>query len=316
MELNKLKGKAFLAPMAGVNDIAYRVLCHKYGSALNFTEMINVNAVERGNKATLRMAQTSVDESPVALQLFGTRIDAIKKSIKLLENEFDYISPDMFDFNFGCPVRKVMNQGAGCALLKRPAKMGEIISTMRDSTDLPVSGKIRLGITPKSANYLKTAKIIEKNGADMLSVHARYQSQGYTGKADWDKIKEIKESVDIPVVGNGDIFKAEDAKRMIDETGCDFVMVGRGCLGNPFIFKQINAFLDNGEKIEQKDKFELFSEYLEIANKYDIKMAIIKEHAMYFTKGLPGSAKLRDKIRITKDISAISEIFKHHQLKD
>jgi len=310
----KIKGKVFLAPMASVNDPAFRILCHKYGSALNFTEMINVNAVQRGNKATLKMAKTLVEEKPVAIQLFGTRIGAIKDTIKILENDYpEQIQPDMFDFNFGCPVQKVMRQGAGCALLKRPAKIGEIISTMRSSTDLPISAKIRLGITPKSANYIKTAKVIEGNGADMLIVHARYQNQGYSGHAYWEKIKEIKESVDIPVVGNGDVIDGESAKRMIDETNCDYVMVGRAAMGNPFVFKRINHFLDTGEELEQEDKLKLFLEYAELSQEFNVKFSAIKEHAMYFTKGVASAAKLMDKIRITKDVDEISEIFTNNK---
>ena len=309
-----LKGKVFLAPMAGVNDLAFRILCHKYGSALNFTEMINVNAVQRKNKATLNMATTLVEEKPVAIQLFGTKINAIKETVKILENDYpEQIQPDMFDFNFGCPVQRVMRQGAGCALLKRPAKIGEIISTMRDSTDLPISAKIRLGITPKSANYVKTAKVIEENGADMIIVHARYQSQGYSGHAYWDKIKEIKESVEIPVAGNGDVVDGESAKKMMDETGCDYVMIGRAAMGNPFVFKRINHFLDNGEDLEQEDKLKLFLEYTKLSQKFNIKFSAIKEQAMYFTKGIVKSAQLRDKIRITNDIDEIYEIFKQHK---
>jgi len=307
-----LNGKVFLAPMAGVNDLAFRLLCRKYGSALNFTEMINVNAVQRKNKATLRMAETSEEEKPVSIQLFGSRVDAVKESIKILENDYpEEIRPDAFDFNFGCPVQRVMKQGAGCALLKRPAKVGEIISAMRAATDLPVSGKIRLGITPSSANHLKTAKIIEESGADMLIVHARYQNQGYSGNAYWEKIKEIKEKVNIPVVGNGDVWDGKAAKDMIEKTGCDYVMVGRGCMGNPFIFKQINHYFDKGEELPQKDKLELFLEYVELVKKFPVKFSVVKEHAMCFTKGIKNSTRLRDGIRISKDINDICEIFKN-----
>jgi tRNA-dihydrouridine synthase B len=306
-----LKGKVFLAPMAGVNDLAFRIMCHNYGSALNFTEMINVNAIERKNQATLRLAHILEDERPVSLQLFGSRIEAIKKSIKILEN-YENVKPNMFDFNFGCPVRRIMNQGAGSALLKRPSKIGEIIRAMRDSTDLPISAKIRLGLTPKSADYLKIAKIIEQNGADMLIVHARYQSQGYSGKADWDKLKEIKENLNIPVVGNGDVVDEISAKKMLDHTGCDFIMIGRATMGNPFIFKRINSYLDNGKLLQQENKLSLFIEYLELAKKYNVKSSLIKMQAMYFTKGVSGSNILRNKISSTSGISEIYEIFKSY----
>jgi tRNA-dihydrouridine synthase B len=303
-----LTGKVFLAPMAGVNDIAFRIMCHKYGSALNFTEMINVNAVQRGNKATLRMANLAEDEGPISIQLFGTKIDAIKKTIKVLE---EAENPQMFDFNFGCPVKKIMTQGAGCALLKRPSKVGEIVSAMRNSTDIPISAKIRLGITPKSADYLKTAKVIQDAGADLLIVHGRYQNQGYSGKAHWDKIKEIKESLDIPVVGNGDVVDERSAKAMIEETGCNFLMVGRAAMGNPFIFSRINKFLSFGEMIKQKNKPELFEEYLELAFKHSINLSQIKDQAMQFTKGLPCSARLRDMLRLERTAEGILALLKN-----
>lgn len=308
-----LNGKAILAPMAGVNDLAFREMCHNYGSALNFTEMINANAVERLNKATIKMARTLQEEKPVGIQLFGTRIDAIKKSIKILEKDYlDIINPDLFDFNFGCPVLKVMKQGAGAALLKRPGKIGEIISAMRSATDLPVTGKIRLGMNPNKANYLEISKIIEKAGADAIIVHARYQSQGYSGKADWLKIKEIKENVNIPVIGNGDVVDEESAKRMLDETCCDFVMIGRGSMGNPFVFKRINNYLANGKKIEQKSKLELFKEYVVLAKKHSVNFVHVKVQAMYFSKAISGSARMRENIMKAKDIDCLYEIFKNH----
>jgi tRNA-dihydrouridine synthase B len=307
----KLKGKVFLAPMAGVNDLAFRSLCHKYGSAMNFTEMVNVNAIERKNKATMRLAYTLDEEKPVAIQLFGSRISAIKKSIKILEDE-SKINPDMFDFNFGCPVQRIMSQGAGSALLKRPSKVGEIINAMRSSTDLPISGKIRLGISPKVADYVNIAKIIEKNGADMLIVHGRYQNQGYSGNAHWDKIKEIKECVNIPIVGNGDVVDENSAKSIFQKTNCDYIMVGRGCMGNPFIFQRINNFLNTGKNITQKDKFKLFLEYIVLAKKYNVKSSLVKMQAMYFTKGVQGSAKLRNKISCFSEIDDIYEIFKSY----
>ncbi|MFT4297951.1 MAG: tRNA dihydrouridine synthase DusB [Candidatus Woesearchaeota archaeon] len=306
-----IKGKVFLAPMAGVNDLAFRVLCKKYGSALNFTEMVNVNGVERKNKSTIKLAYTLDEEKPVAVQLFGTRISAIKSTIKILETD-ENVKPVIFDFNFGCPVKRIMNQGAGSALLKRPSKIGEIINAMRESTDLAVSAKIRLGISPKNSNYMKTAKIIEKNGADMLIVHGRYQSQGYSGKADWEKIKEIKESLNIPVVGNGDVADEVSAKKMLEQTKCDYLMIGRASMGNPFIFSRINHYLDTGKILQQKNKLELFLEYLELAKKYKVKSSIIKMQAMYFTKGVEGSAKLRDKLSSIYDLSDICEIFKSH----
>lgn len=308
--LNNLnfKSKIFLAPMAGVNDIAFRLMCSKYGAGMTYSEMINVNAVQRRNKATIRMAYNPVEESPYCIQLFGTRLDAIKESIEYLEKKDENINVSMFDFNFGCPVRKVMNVGAGSALLKRPAKIGEIISTMRNSTDLPITGKIRLGITKKGADYLKTAKIIEKNGADAIAVHARYQDQGYSGKANWEAIKEIAENIEIPVIANGDIIDEKSCAEIFDKTNCQYAMIGRASLGNPFIFTRLDNYLKKKESIIQKDKVKLFLEYLELALKYNVKTSFIKQHAIYFTKGLQGSAVLRQEMSKLKNVEEIRNL--------
>lgn len=285
MKLPNFKSKLFLAPMEVVSDPAFRLMCHKYGSAMQFTEMISVNAVTRGNKAVIRLAKTLNEEKPVGVQLFGTKTELIKESIKILEHDYpNDINPDLFDFNFGCSSDNIVRQGAGAALLKRPNKIGEIVSAMRSSTDLPVSAKIRLGITPKLADYVKTAKIIESAGADMLIVHARYLKQGFSGSADLNAIKEIKQAVNIPVVGNGDVVDEYSAKKMLEETGCDYVMIGRAALGNPFIFSRINNYLDSGKLLKQKNKYDLFDEYLSFARKYEIKPQTIKQQERNFTK--------------------------------
>jgi len=284
MKLPIFNGKVFLAPMEVVNDLAFRLMCHNYGSAMQFTEMISINAVARNNKAIIRLARTLDEEKPVGVQLFGTKTELIKKSIKMLEHDYlSEIKPDLFDFNFGCSSDNIVRQGAGAALLKRPKKIGEIISAMRASTDLPISAKIRLGITPNLADYVKTAKIIEENGADMITVHARYQKQGFGGTADWNAIKEIKEKVNIPVVGNGDVFDEISAKKLLDETKCDYIMVGRAALGNPFIFSRINHYLKTGKMLKQKSKTELFSEYLMLAKKYGVKDSVINQQTRNFS---------------------------------
>ncbi|MFA5303166.1 MAG: tRNA-dihydrouridine synthase family protein [Candidatus Nanoarchaeia archaeon] len=285
MKLPIFKSKLFFAPMEVVSDPAFRLMCHKYGSAMQFTEMISVNAVTRGNKSVIRLARTLNDEKPVGVQLFGTKTELIKESIKILEHDYpNEINPDMFDFNFGCSCEKIVRQGAGAALLKRPTKIGEIVSAMRASTDLPISAKIRLGITSKLADYVKTAKIIEASGADMLTVHARYQKQGFGGLADLNAIKEIKQAVNIPVVGNGDVVDEFSAKKMLTETGCDYLMIGRAAMGNPFIFSRINEYLKNGKLLKQKSKYDLFDEYISLAKKYEIKPQTIKKQERNFMK--------------------------------
>lgn len=287
MKLPKFSSKLMLAPMKVVNDVAFRLMCHNYGSAMQFTEMINVGAVIRKNKAVLNLAKTLDEEKPVGIQLLGSKIDLIKKAINILENDYpEKINPNMFDFNFGCSSNIITKQGAGAALLKRPKKIGEIIKAMRSSTDLPISAKIRLGTNKASANYIKIAKIIEKNGADMIIVHARYQNQNYTTPADWKAIREIKEKVNIPIVGNGDAIDDVSAKKMINKTNCDYVMIGRAALGNPFIFYKINHFLTTGERIKQKNRKKLFKEYLFLAEKFGIKQSVVKQQEINFRKNM------------------------------
>ena len=236
-ELKQLKSDVFLAPMAGVTDVAFRLLCKKYGAGLTFTEMISANALARGNQATIRMIDVVDEEKPRVIQLFGQRIEELVKAAKFCETRCEII-----DINFGCPASKIVKQGAGSALLERPKKIEEIVSAIVSEVKVPVSCKIRLGIKKTKINVVRVARACEISGAAMVTLHARTQKQGYTGKADWDWIKEVKDVVKIPVVGNGDVFSVEDYIRMKEKTGCDYVMIGRGAIGNPFIFKQIGDY--------------------------------------------------------------------------
>ena len=305
----ELEGKVFLAPMAGYNDNAFRLMCQKYGSALNFSAMISAEAVIRRSERTLQLAASPENEKYLAIQLFGSDVHAIKRSIAILENDYpETIRPSMFDFNFGCPVRKVTDKGAGSALLAHPRKIGEIISVIRSSTDLPVSAKMRLGSTPESGDHVKIARIIEESGADMLAVHGRYRDQKYSGSVHLDKIREIKENLDIPVVGNGDITDEFAAERMMKETKCDCVMVGRASAGNPYIFKRIDHYLRNGSTIPQIDPRKLFHEYYELAKEFSVSPGVIKKHAVQFIRGLPCSAKIRKNIMQQNDAERIRDI--------
>jgi nifR3 family TIM-barrel protein len=220
------------------------------------------------------------------------------------------VKPNMFDFNFCCPVEKIIGQGAGCALLKRPKKIGDIISCIRDATDLPVSAKIRLGINEGYSDFLKTAKVIEDSGADMLIVHGRYQDQKFSGEADWDAIRQIKEHVNIPVVGNGDIFNEHKAQEMLTQTGCDYIMVSRAAIGNPFIFSRINHFLDTGEILEQQNKFDLIEQYFELTRKSITNNSIIKNQLVSFTKTIDNSSDIRRQIMELSDVDECMSIIR------
>ena len=305
----ELDGNVLLAPMAGYNDAAFRLMCQKYGSALNFSAMISAEAVTRKSERTLTLAATPENEKYLAIQLFGSDVTVIKRAIGILENDYpETIRPNMFDFNLGCPVRKVTNKGAGSALLAHPKKIGEIISGMRNSTDLPVSAKMRLGLNAGSGDHVKIARIIEESGADMLAVHGRYQDQRFSGAVHLEKIREIKENLDIPVVGNGDVRDESSAELMMKETKCDCIMVGRASAGNPFIFRRIDQYLKNGRTIPQIDPRKLFREYYELAKEYSISPGVIKKHAVQFIRGIPCSAKIRKKIMEQNDAERIREI--------
>lgn len=298
----EIKSKALLAPMAGINDVAFRILCKRFGAGLVYTEMINANAIVRNNKSTFKKFILSSDEKPMAVQLFGAKEDMLIKAAKIIQDS----GADIIDFNLGCPDRKVLRQGAGAALLKRPKKVGELINALVKSVKIPVTVKIRL-----SKNYLEIAKIAQDNGASAIALHARTIKQGYSGKADWSCIKKLKENLSIPVIGSGDVFNGEDAKRMLEETGCDFVMVGRGAIGNPQVFREINDYLDNKEatKMSDKEKLNLFFNYLELADKYNlIKLPYIRRQALNFTKGVSNSVSLRGKISKAKSIEEIKKI--------
>ncbi len=308
----RIDGKTVLAPMFLVSDLPYRILARRNGAALAYSEMVNSLAIERGNKAAMRMAATDrKEESPVALQLVGQKPDSMAKAAEMIEENADII-----DINFGCPSADVLRIGAGAALLARPKRIGEIIKRVKDSVSVPVTAKMRIGIRNCKTNLersIRIAKIIEKNGASAIAVHPRTVSQGYGGKADWSYIKAIKEEVGIPVIGNGDVRSEEDAKAMLDETGCDLVMVGRAAMGDPFIFGRIEYYLKTGKKKETKDKErqKAFIDYVSLAKRYGSdSLQRIKTHGLWMTKGLPDSARLRERISQAKDADGILELMR------
>lgn len=294
----KFKSDVFLAPMSGITDVAFRTLCRNYGAGLAVTEMISANALARGNKATLKLLQLEY-EKPRCVQLFGQNTENLVKAAKFLENKCEII-----DINFGCPASKILKQGSGSALLERPAKIKELVEAVAKAVKIPVSCKLRTGIRSSKINILEVAKICEEAGAAMLIVHARTQKQGYTGKADWSWIKKVKQQSKIPVVGNGDVCSKEDYLRMKKETGCDYVMIGRGAIGNPFIFTKITG------KKKKKDNKKEFLEYLELAKKYKISFVNIRQQALWFTKGLKNAATLRRELSKAKTVKRIKEILK------
>ena len=303
MEFPKLKSKAILAPMAGVTDIAFRVLAKKYGAGLTYTEFASSAAIVRDVSKTFEMIRVDKSEKPVGVQLFGGSLDEIVSAAKKVEGKFDII-----DINCGCPVWKVVRIGAGSKLMDEPKKIKLLVEKLVKKVSKPITVKLRTGVSKKDINVVKVAKLVEKAGASAITVHGRTAKQGYSGEADWKLIKKVKESVNIPVIGNGDVFSAEDFKVRLEESGVDAIMIGRGAIGNPFIFSQINEYLEKGSYSE-KIKNEQFFEYLKLAKKFKIELKKIKAHAMKFTKGLVGGAKIRAKIGKVKNTFELKELF-------
>ncbi|MFH1054359.1 MAG: tRNA dihydrouridine synthase DusB [Candidatus Woesearchaeota archaeon] len=304
-KLPKLNSKSILAPMSGVTDVAFRALAKKYGAGLTYTEFVSSSALVRGSDQSNDMLRTDPNEKPKGVQLFGSSEKEIIKAAKLVEKKFDII-----DINCGCPAFKVINTGAGSAMLKNPELIGKLIKKLCSEVNKPITIKIRIGIDDKRINAVKVAMIAEKNGAAAIAVHGRTQEQGYSGKADWDMIKEVKKAVAIPVIGNGDVNSPEVFKQRLDESGVDYIMIGRAAMGNPYIFKQVGDYLKKGEYIN-KDRLKQFKEYLVLAKKYNIPFKAIKQQAMWFTKGIVGGGKLRLSISKCDDLRNLKNLLKN-----
>jgi len=294
----EIKNNVCLAPMAGLTDIAFRVLSKKQGVGLVWTEMISVNAINQNNRITMEMTKIDDAERPVAIQLFGQQVDQIERAVKKIEGKADII-----DFNMGCPATHILKAGSGSALLDRPEKVKKIIETIKQSTKKPITVKIRIGLNENKKNHVEIAKIAEQAGADAIIVHGRTTAQGYSGTVSYKAIKEVKDAVSIPVIGNGDIIDGPSAQKMFDKTGCDAIMIGRAAAKDPFIFKRVIHYLKTGEEMPEpteKEKINHFLEYAELCKKYNIKVGHLIAHAHLFTKGIHGSARLRDLINQTE----------------
>ena len=313
--LPKFSSKAFLAPMAGVSDPALRLQCKKMGAGLVVTEFTSIHSIiakEQQLKENMQTIQEFIEfseqERPISVQLFGSDLFALEKAATIVEPYFDII-----DYNMGCPAPHITQQMAGGALLQEVNLTEQIFKTLVNAVKKPVTLKFRSGVTEASKFLFKDiAEIAEDEGVQMITFHPRTVSQGYSGNADWKLIKELKEISSVPIVGNGDITTPEDAKLMLDETNCDYVMIGRGAMGNPFLFEQINDYLKSGSYKEYsfKDRLDSFFDYLHLTAQYKIKFANIKSQAMRFTKGLKGGSKLRSKITFSKSLEELEKIMR------
>ncbi len=301
----ELNTNVALAPMAGVTDITYRTICKEMGAGLVYTEMVSAKGLYYKDIKTKSLMKINEKNRPVSLQIFGSDPDIMAYVVENYINERKDI--DIIDVNMGCPTPKIVKNGDGSALMKSPGLAGEIINKIKKVSTKTVTVKIRAGWDSNSINAPELAKVLEFNGADMVAVHGRTREQFYTGKADYDVIKKVKEAVNIPVVGNGDIYTPQDAVRMLESTGCDGVMVARGILGNPWLIKNIIKILNNDYNFYEptpRDKIEMIKRHaLMLANEMDERIAALemRKFAAWYMKGMKNSSETRNKInKITR----------------
>lgn len=308
----KLSNNLILAPMAGVTDLPFRLLCKEQGAGLLCMEMVSAKAILYKNRNTESLLEIDEREKPVSLQLFGSDPDIVSSIAHAIEER----PFDILDINMGCPVPKIVNNGEGSALMKNPQLAGKIIEKTVQAVKKPVTVKIRKGFDDKSINAVEMAKVAEAAGAAAVAVHGRTREQYYSGKADWDIIRQVKEAVDIPVIGNGDLRSAEDIRIMAEQTGCDGFMIGRGAQGNPWIFRQILSYFETGEHL-QKPSWEELSDMIlrqarmmvEHKGEY-IGIREIRKHAAWYTSGYPNSSQLRAKINSIETYDALEALLR------
>jgi len=296
-----IKSKTVLAPMAGISNPAYMKICEEMGVGYAVTELLSAEAIIRNNKKTLEMLNGIEKLNiPYAIQLFGSNSDVLSKAAVIINNLYPKA---IIDINMGCPVPKVaVRSGSGSALLKDLDKIYDIVSSVSKSVSVPVTVKIRSGWDFDSINAVDVAKTCEKAGAKAITIHARTRSQGYSGKADWNIIKLVKESVSIPVIGNGDITDIYKAKEMLDTTNCDLIMIGRALLGNPWLIKEINTYLDNGiilPKPSKKDKIDMCLKHIDYLLEIKPEKLVcleIRSHIVWYLKGIEGAKIIKEKI--------------------
>ncbi|MBO7719892.1 MAG: tRNA dihydrouridine synthase DusB [Methanosphaera sp.] len=308
----KMDNQVVLAPMSGICDLPFRYIIKSMGCGLVETEMISDKSILQYNEKTKEMLEINECEHPIAIQIFGSDVDSLVKASEFIS---DNTNADILDINMGCPVRKVAEKGkAGCALTRNSSKTYDIVKRIVNVVDIPVTVKIRSGWDENHINAVKIAKTVEEAGASAITVHPRTKEQRYMGESDWNVIKEVKKSVSIPVIGNGDVISCYDAKKMLDDTGCDAIMIGRGVLGNPWLVKDCVDYLDNDvepERVKSSDKMEVIKKHAQLLaehSTHEVCLLKMRKHAAYYVKGHWGSVDIKRKIFKMKTTEELIEL--------
>ena len=312
----ELKSKVILAPMAGITDKTYRTICKRFGAGLVCTEMISAKGLLYKDKKTHTLMDSDVGDTPVSLQIFGSDPDIMEKIVIEKLNYMDTFQ--ILDINMGCPAPKIVKNGDGSALMKNPKLAGQIMKRVKAASKKPVTVKFRKGWDHEHINFLEIGKLAQESGIDAVILHGRTREQFYSGKADWDAIRELKKNVDIPVVGNGDIFTPDDVLKMMEDTGCDGVMIGRGAFGNPWIFRDSNELIKGNEiedSVDHEEKLRQLSEHVEmLVEEKPERVALLqmRKHAGWYIKGLHGAAEMRGRFNKVKTRDEMIELINEY----